>query len=1000
MAKFAHGLLVLFASTAAFFSAAVASANPTYEAEIRRTSYGIPHIKADDWSSLGYGYGFAYAADNFCVLMREVVAANGEQALYFGSSTGRINSDLFYTLVNSDQTVASIKAEMDIEVQQGVRGFADGFNRYLSETGVANLAMDCRDQAWVRAISEDDLYRVYYKLILRASGGPLLSLIVSAQPPANALPNRTVKERKQVAEQVHQQVARADLSGLKEMLNPQNLGSNMYALGSNATQSGNGMVLGNPHFPWEGPLRWYQVHLTIPGELDIMGASLQGVPLVNIGFTDNFAWSHTVSPADRFTIFELSLVPGNPLQYNYDGEVRDMEAHPVSIQVDNGGTIETVNHTFYSSEQGLVLDIAPLLGFGVWNSGVSVFALGDANAENFRAINQFYRMNVADNLTEFVGVLENLTALPWVHTVAASNDGTAFYGDLSVIPNVSQQKLNDCSATGVGVLLSSAADLIVLDGTSSACGWDESPAAAQAGIVPSSELPTLTTQDYVTNSNDNHWLTNPDMPITGIVPTAGAEETARSLRTRLGLVQIQQRLDGTDGQGAPGYTLDTLKDALFDSRNYAAELIVDDLVQLCNEEGQFVIVDGVGVDLLEACGVLTSWDKKQNVESIGPHIFVEFLQSIFDDTDDPLLSPLWETPFDVNDPVNTPRGLKDTDQADRDQLMQWLGRGVKRLQDLGIAMNANWGDLQYSTRNGVDYPIHGGRDGSGMFSIITANLSAAGYTPINHGNSYMQAVTFDENGPIADALLSYSQSSDPDSPHYADQTALYSNKEWVRLPFAEADILADPNYSTITISGVKDSDSDGVGDDVDNCTLISNPDQLDTNSDGFGNICDPDFDNNGVVNFLDLSYLSNVFLSADADGDLNGDGIVNFLDVVILRDYFLQPPGPAASVTPAVTFTADVQPIFLSKCAPCHTGSTPGTFNFGGDYGSNLLPSEVGSCAGLLVGECALQRVQSGEMPTGQGCTGDPAQDVANSSCFTQAEQDTVQSWIDAGLPE
>ena len=224
----------------------------------------------------------------------------------------------------------------------------------------------------VRVINERDLFKVYYKLILRASGGPLRDLIVSAVPPAP--PAGPAKINMVNTKTQHQALlnamAQADLSLIKDQLNPQELGSNMYALGSNATQSGRGMVLGNPHFPWDGPLRWYQVHLTIPGEIDVMGASLQGVPLVNIGFTDTFAWSHTVSPADRFTIFELALVPGNPTQYFFDGVPTDMEEFPVSIQVDNDGIIETVNHTFYRSVHGWVLDIAPLLGFPVWNSGV------------------------------------------------------------------------------------------------------------------------------------------------------------------------------------------------------------------------------------------------------------------------------------------------------------------------------------------------------------------------------------------------------------------------------------------------------------------------------------------------------------------------------------------------------------------------------------------------------------------------------------------------------
>lgn len=98
--------------------------------------------------------------------------------------------------------------------------------------------------------------------------------------------------------------------------------------------------------------------------------------------------------------------------------------------------------------------------------------------------------------------------------------------------------------------------------------------------------------------------------------------------------------------------------------------------------------------------------------------------------------------------------------------------------------------------------------------------------------------------------------------------------------------------------GALDSDGDGITDDIDNCTLVDNPDQRDTNGDGFGNICDPDFDNNGVVNFLDVNSWVPLFNSAcgDIDQDLNGDGLCNFADYAIVTSFFLQPPGPAAEV--------------------------------------------------------------------------------------------------------
>ncbi len=96
-----------------------------------------------------------------------------------------------------------------------------------------------------------------------------------------------------------------------------------------------------------------------------------------------------------------------------------------------------------------------------------------------------------------------------------------------------------------------------------------------------------------------------------------------------------------------------------------------------------------------------------------------------------------------------------------------------------------------------------------------------------------------------------------------------------------------------------DFDADQVKDFMDNCTLDPNPGQLDTNMDGFGNICDADLDNDNIINFSDLGIMKDAFFSqpGDAewnpDADLNGDDLVNFGDLGLLKFAFFGPPGPS-----------------------------------------------------------------------------------------------------------
>lgn len=108
--------------------------------------------------------------------------------------------------------------------------------------------------------------------------------------------------------------------------------------------------------------------------------------------------------------------------------------------------------------------------------------------------------------------------------------------------------------------------------------------------------------------------------------------------------------------------------------------------------------------------------------------------------------------------------------------------------------------------------------------------------------------------------------------------------------------LGEIETIALEVVASSDLDQDGALDFGDNCHLVANPDQLDSDGDSFGNRCDPDFNQNGTVDSNDASLLkARIGASADSapDQDLDGDGFVTAADMNLLKAKFRRPPGPS-----------------------------------------------------------------------------------------------------------
>jgi acyl-homoserine-lactone acylase len=777
------------------------------QATIRTTSHGIPHIVASDFPGLGFGYGFVAAKENICVLADMYVTTNGERSRYFGpdgsysqggngTTNNNLNSDFFYQRIKDNGTIQKLLA-LDPprgprpEIKQAVRGYVAGYNKYLRDTGVDNLPdARCRGAEWVRPITEMDAYQRFYQLGLIASQGVAIDGIGGAQPPVGLGP--TPPTPAEVDEMIGQLGDQLPLGGI---------GSNAYGLGRDATDNGRGMVLGNPHFPWDGSERFFEAQLTIPGQINVSGASLFGVPVINIGHTDNLAWSHTVSTAYRFTPFELKLVPGSPTSYIYDGEVRQMKSEDVTVQVKNAeGNLESRTRTLYSSHHGSVLTSILGLPLFPWTPATA-WSIGDANAGNFRYLNHFFEVNQAQDVDELDELIKRNQGVPWVNTIAADSDGDAYYADISVVPHVTNEKAQTCN-TVLGNATYQALGLPVLDGSLSACEWGSDPDAVEPGIFGPSNLPQLRRDDYVLNSNDSYWIANPDQPLEGFDRIIGDERTERSLRQRSGFVMADQRLAGEDGRPGNRFTRQQLQDTVFANRQYAGELWRDELASFCETSPTMAGSSGP-VDVSAACPVLRAWDVHDDLDSRGAILFRRFATRALGAVPVAGTPGLYTTQFDFTNPVHTPYGLNVANPA----VEQSFADAVTDLRNAGIPLDARLGDYQYERRGSERIPIHGGPGGVGVFNAInvgwTGSGSSPGYNNVPHGSSFVMVAQFtgDADCPVdTRTILTYSQSTNPASPYFADQTRMFSNKQWVDEAFCEDEIAADPNLEVTELS--------------------------------------------------------------------------------------------------------------------------------------------------------------------------------------------------------
>lgn len=520
-------------------------------------------------------------------------------------------------------------------------------------------------------------------------------------------------------------------------------GSNAWAFAPGRTTSGRAILLRNPHLSWDAG--YYEVHLTVPGAINFYGDFRVGHPLYfNGGFNERLGWATTNNGPDLEEIYALDVDPDRPDHYRFDGAAVPVERVPVTVEFRNGPGLATETREFWRTPLGPVVERAD----------GTVYVVRSPAWGEYRRVEQFLRMMQARSLAEWRTAVA-MRAHVESNLTYADRDGNIYYVWNATVPRLPT---------------ASGGDTAAIPARGSGDVWTE--------IVPFDSLPQVLNPPggYVQNANDPFYYTNLSaVPDTARFP-ANFPRPELGLRSQLSLRLVQQQRK---------MSLEDVVRLKHDYTMLLAERTRDDLVRMVRAAAP---TDAVA----EAVSVIEQWDGTTAPASHGGALFeVWFRRYLAADAENPgSYAERWArafaAPWSPTAPTTTPRGIANPARA----VAAFADAVDEVLHDFG-SVDVAWGDVHRVRVGDVDVPVGGCTGGYGCFRVISYRVSPDSLWVANRGDGWVLAVEFGRDGPRAYSVLAYGESSRPESPHHADQAAMFARGEFKRVAFTEADIARD-----------------------------------------------------------------------------------------------------------------------------------------------------------------------------------------------------------------
>ena len=326
---------------------------------------------------------------------------------------------------------------------------------------------------------------------------------------------------------------------------------------------------------------------------------------------------------------------------------------------------------------------------------------------------------------------------------------------------------------------SSLLGLPVLDGSRTSCDWQNDPDAVRARASSArATCRTCSARDYVTNSNDSYWLSNPQQPLEGFARIIGDERTARSLRTRIGLIMTQAGSTAATTSGRRLHPPGHAEDRVPRPRSTAASWPATTLVAMCRALTAATRRPRPGRSPVgNACDVLAGWDLHENLDSAArcssaasgrtPRARRAVARGRRRST--------------RNDPVNTPNDAQHAAtrtvqtrarRRDHRPARRAASRSTRRSASVAVRHAAASGSRSTAAPATRTATSTRSRDRGSPGKGFTRRAGTARRTCRSSPGTSAAC-------PDARTILTYSQSTEPDTRPSPDQTKLFSQKKWV-----------------------------------------------------------------------------------------------------------------------------------------------------------------------------------------------------------------------------